>query len=80
MIHLKHAKHRRNPAQADAIPNTTVQLSSNIQEYENIDTASATANNGGYQSVGLRSITETEYECLKLDSIDKNNSPDYVNL
>ena len=77
---MKLAKHRRNTALTDAVPDTTVQISSNIQEYENIVTVSTDTNIDGYQSVGPRSVTATEYKCLKLGSIDKNNCPDYVNL
>ena len=77
VIYIKHVKHRSNPTQADAVPDylTTVQICSSIHESENIDSASFKADNDEYDSIDPRNVTQTEYEYLKLDSIENKDGP-----
>ena len=70
----------RNTTEVDVVPDTTIQTSSYIHEYENTVTGSKNANNDGYQSVGSRNITQSQYAWLKFDSTGKDTCPDYVNL
>ena len=74
------SRNANNTTETDVVPDPTIRTYSYIHEYENIVTGSTNVNNAGYQSVGSRNITQTQYALLKFDSTDKDDCLDYVNL